>query len=89
MVLAVGRKRRAVTVRQVVDDESAHDRWGSTSGVLRLDVREIGVHGRDLGGGVTINDQYVVLKRYFKPNSQPHERAKFGNSAGLGLQARR
>jgi len=52
LVLAVGCKRRAVTVRQVVDDESAHDRRGSASGVLRLDVSKVSVHGRDFGGGV-------------------------------------
>jgi len=54
--LAVGRKGRAVTVGQVVDDESAHDWRGGTGGVLGLDVRKVGVHGRDLGGGVTVND---------------------------------
>lgn len=89
LVLAVGCKRRAVTVRQVVDDESAHDRRGSTSGVLRLDVSKVSVHGRDFGGGVTVNGQRLIMKRMFKFNLQPHERADFGNSACLGHQARR
>jgi hypothetical protein len=89
LVLAVGRKRRAVTVGQVVDNESAHDRRGSTSGVLRLDVSEVSVHGRDLGGGVAVRNQSLILKHDSRTNSQPHERAKFGNSAGLSHQARR
>lgn len=67
LVLAVGGKRRAVTVGQVVDDESAHDRRGSTSGVLRLDVSEVSVHGRDLGGGVTVKYQCLILEHDLGP----------------------
>lgn len=57
-VLSVGRKRRAVTVGQVVDYESANDGWRSTGGILRLDVSEVGVNGRDLGRGITVCDQH-------------------------------
>ena len=90
LVLAIGGKSRAVAVRQVVDNESAHDRRGGTGGVLRLDVREVSVHGRDLGGGVTVNGQCLILKgNSGSSNLQPHERADFGDSAGLGHQARR
>jgi hypothetical protein len=87
--LAVGGKRRAVTVGQVVDDESAHDRRGSTSGVLRFDVSEVSVHGRDLGLGVTVNGQRLIMRCNISPNLQPHERANLGYSAGLGHQTGR
>jgi hypothetical protein len=55
LVFTVGSQRRAVAVGQVVDYESAHDGRRSAGGVLRFDVGEVGVHGRDLGGGVTVS----------------------------------
>ena len=51
-VLAVGGQCRTITVRQVVDYESADE--GGAGGVLRLDVGQVGVHGGNLGGGVTV-----------------------------------
>lgn len=53
LVLAVGRKSRAVTVGQVVDDEGAHDGRIGAGGVLRLDVGEVSVHSGNLCGVVT------------------------------------
>lgn len=48
-VLAVGRRRGAVAVRQVVDDESAHHRRRGPARVQLIDVGEEGVHLRHLG----------------------------------------
>lgn len=61
-VLAIRGKGSAVTVGQVVDDESAHDWRVGTSGVLRLDVGEVGVHGGDLGESVAAEDVSIVCK---------------------------
>lgn len=59
-VLAVAGKGGAVSVREIVDDECAHDRRGSAGRVLGLDVGEVGVHSRDLGGGVAACGQFKV-----------------------------
>jgi hypothetical protein len=53
-VLAVGSQRCAVAVGQVVDYESANDGRVGAGGVLGFDVGQVGVHGGNLGGGVTV-----------------------------------
>lgn len=90
LVLAVGRKSRAVTVGQVVDDEGAHDGWVGAGGILCLDVGEVGVYSGNLCGVVTeIISMWYFIESMLVRHSQPYERAEFGDSAGLGLQAGR
>ena len=61
-VLAVGGQSGTVTVGQVVDYESADDGRVGAGGVLRLDVGQVGVHGGNLGGGVTVCCQLERLR---------------------------
>lgn len=61
-VLAVGGQGSTITVGQVVDYEGTDDRRGGAGGVLRLDVSQVGVHGGDLGGGVTVSCQLERLE---------------------------
>jgi hypothetical protein len=39
--------------------------------------------------GVTVNGQHLSMQCNISSNLQPHERADFGNSTGLGHQTRR
>ena len=59
-VLAVGGQSSTITVGQVVDYEGTNDGRRGAGGVLRLDVGQVGVHGGNLGGGVTV---YCQLER--------------------------
>ena len=49
-VLAVGGQSCTITVGKVVDYEGANDGRRGASGVLRLNVGQVGVHGGNLGG---------------------------------------
>jgi len=62
LVLSIGSQCRAITVGQVVDYEGAHDGRVGAGGVLCLDVGQVGVHGGNLGGGVTIYRQLERLE---------------------------
>lgn len=89
-VLAVGGQSSAVTIRQVVDDESAHDWRGGASGVLRLDVGEVSVHGRDLGESVATHPVSIgSVRARLKTDLQPHKGADVGNGAGCWCKAGR
>lgn len=61
-VLAVGGQGSTITVGQVVDYEGTNDGRGGAGGVLRLDVGQVGVHGGNLGGGVTVCCQPECLR---------------------------
>ena len=61
-VLAVGGQGSTITVGQVVDYEGTNDGRRGAGGVLRLDVGQVGVHGGNLGGGVTSCCQLECLR---------------------------
>lgn len=61
-VLAVGGQSGTITVGQVVNYEGADDGRRGAGGVLRLDVGQVGVHGGNLGGGVTACCQLECLR---------------------------
>jgi len=61
-VLAVGGQGSTITVGQVVDYEGTNDGRRGAGGVLRLDVGQVGVHGGNLGGGVTVCCQLERLR---------------------------
>ena len=52
-VLAVGGSRSTVTVRQIVDNEGAHDGWVGTGGILGRDVLQVGSDGWNFGSSIT------------------------------------
>jgi len=60
-VLAVGGQSGTITVGQVVDYEGANDGRRGAGGVLRFDVGQVGVHGGNLGGCVTVCCQIECL----------------------------